>query len=245
MMNILKQSFRIGSAMFVLGTLITIALPVAADHPITVDLEVEPFMIGETEMTEEDRRAMDDTLIDFVAAVNARDGDLLTTVFIDETTALPHAEFIESFQEITFYVDDVEVTSTGEDYLNGIISMDFKYRFDGERINGSISIAGLKQSLRFEKQESGAWLITEGELAESTSLGGGFGLIIILAVIVAAFNLWMLIDVATRAQVHRRAGWVIFILLVSPIGALVYLFVGRRKAIQKKKGHATTHTEQA
>src|SRR5215471_20260695 len=82
-----------------------------------------------------------------------------------------------------------------------------------------------------------------GELANSGKLPSGllFALVPLL-VLVVALDVYCLIDLA-RAKSVRNAPkivWAIVILFVSaPIGALIYLFVGRDRDITRREADAS------
>jgi len=58
-----------------------------------------------------------------------------------------------------------------------------------------------------------------------------FGL---FALVLFAFWLWMLIDCCTKTfpEENDKIMWVLIIVLVGPIGAAVYFFVGRPKGVK-------------
>ena len=63
-------------------------------------------------------------------------------------------------------------------------------------------------------------------------LGGGMMLVFaIIGIAVLAFWIWALIDAIKNPRLtdNERIIWIIVILLTSWLGALIYLFVGRKK----------------
>ena len=75
--------------------------------------------------------------------------------------------------------------------------------------------------------------------AAETSLGVGIGLIALLALIALAstvFWLWIVIEVAMKEpddSGNQKIVWLLVILLVGPIGALIYFFVRRPQRISE------------
>lgn len=62
-------------------------------------------------------------------------------------------------------------------------------------------------------------------------LGPLLPILILVVILVAAFELWMLVDVALNKNIDdkTKAWWIIGMILVHPFVALVYLFTDRRK----------------
>lgn len=63
-------------------------------------------------------------------------------------------------------------------------------------------------------------------------VGGGMMLVFaIIGIAVLAFWIWALIDAIKNPRLtdNERIIWIIVILLTSWLGALIYLFVGRKK----------------
>ena len=57
--------------------------------------------------------------------------------------------------------------------------------------------------------------------------------IIIAIVLFWVFSLWMLYDIFTRKNIKNKWLWVVLIILFGLIGAIIYFFVERRRAIKE------------
>ena len=64
-----------------------------------------------------------------------------------------------------------------------------------------------------------------------THLGAWLPLIIVVAAVVFAFEIWMIVDVALNKHVadKPKAWWIVGMLIVHPFVAIAYFFTDRRK----------------
>lgn len=62
-------------------------------------------------------------------------------------------------------------------------------------------------------------------------LGIWLPIIIIVAILIAAFEVWMIVDVAINKKLSdkAKAWWIIGMVLIHPIVAIVYFFTDRKK----------------
>lgn len=62
-------------------------------------------------------------------------------------------------------------------------------------------------------------------------LGVWLPIIIIIALLVAAFEIWMIVDVAINKKLSdkAKAWWIIGMVLIHPFVAIVYFFTDRKK----------------
>lgn len=66
---------------------------------------------------------------------------------------------------------------------------------------------------------------------QSWHLGIWLPIIIIIAVLLLAFEIWMIVDAALNKKISDKAKtwWIIGMVLIHPIVAIVYFFTDRRK----------------
>jgi magnesium-transporting ATPase (P-type) len=66
-------------------------------------------------------------------------------------------------------------------------------------------------------------------------LGAWLPALIVVAVLVLAFEVWMIVNAATNDKLIKKAKtwWIIGMVLVHPIVAIVYFFTARQKATPK------------
>jgi hypothetical protein len=62
-------------------------------------------------------------------------------------------------------------------------------------------------------------------------LGAWLPVIIVVAVLIFAFEIWMIVDAAVNRQMSDRARvwWIIGMLIIHPVVAIVYFFTDHRK----------------
>jgi len=62
-------------------------------------------------------------------------------------------------------------------------------------------------------------------------LGAWLQVIIVLAILIAAFEIWMIVDVALKKNLSDKAKtwWIIGMIIVHPFVAIFYFFTDRRK----------------
>jgi hypothetical protein len=62
-------------------------------------------------------------------------------------------------------------------------------------------------------------------------LGAWLPIIIIVALLIAAFEVWMIVDAATNKKISDKAKtwWIIGMVIIHPFVAIVYYFTDRRK----------------
>ena len=58
---------------------------------------------------------------------------------------------------------------------------------------------------------------------------GNFGISEVLYILATIFWIWMLIESITKERGQDRLIWVLVVLLLGPLGALIYFFVRRSK----------------
>jgi len=63
-------------------------------------------------------------------------------------------------------------------------------------------------------------------------LGAWLPILILIAILIAVFEVWMLVDVAINKKISDKAKtwWVIGMVAIHPVVAIVYFFTDRRKA---------------
>ena len=68
-------------------------------------------------------------------------------------------------------------------------------------------------------------------------LGAWLPVLIVAAVLILAFEVWMIVNAATNNKLSNKAKtwWIIGMVLVHPIVAIVYFFTARQKAPVKSK----------
>ncbi len=62
-------------------------------------------------------------------------------------------------------------------------------------------------------------------------LGAWLPIIILAALLISAFEIWMIVDVAINKKISDKAKtwWIIGMVIIHPFIALVYFFTDRRK----------------
>jgi hypothetical protein len=58
---------------------------------------------------------------------------------------------------------------------------------------------------------------------------GSLGIPEIIVLLATIFWIWMLIDVLTKERGENRLVWVLVVILLGPLGALIYFIVRRSK----------------
>lgn len=68
-------------------------------------------------------------------------------------------------------------------------------------------------------------------LHSAPHLGAWLPLIIVIALLIAVFEIWMIVDVALKKKVSDKAKtwWIIGMLLIHPFVAIAYFFTDHRK----------------
>jgi len=63
------------------------------------------------------------------------------------------------------------------------------------------------------------------------NLGIWLPIIVVAALLIAAFEVWMIIDVAINKKINDKAKvwWIIGMVIIHPFVAIVYFFTDRRK----------------
>ena len=62
-------------------------------------------------------------------------------------------------------------------------------------------------------------------------LGAWLPIIVVIALLIFAFEIWMIVDAATNKEItdKARAWWIIGMLIIHPFVAIVYFFTDHRK----------------
>ncbi|HEX3568820.1 MAG TPA: hypothetical protein VHT70_04055 [Candidatus Saccharimonadales bacterium] len=63
------------------------------------------------------------------------------------------------------------------------------------------------------------------------SLGAALPIVVIVALLFFAFEIWMIVDTATNKKLSdkAKAWWIVGMLLVHPFVAIIYFFTDHRK----------------
>lgn len=111
----------------------------------------------------------------------------------------------------------------------------------GYIIHFTSKIEGLKTYFIFEKID-GEWYLLESDFAKKLD-SKVFNLVFVIVLLIFAFWIWMIVDVAKK-PIKSKTLWVLVIILFNFIGAIIYFIFPRRKYIKSFKKDEKLNTDE-
>lgn len=177
-----------------------------------------------------DKTEIQSQVILIVNAVNEGDANSILNIISPNARADLRGELEEGIAGKAIWFQQSIVSY--EDLGNNRVKVKGSYAAEGT----GWSVSGFSNYFVFEKVGD-SWLLFDTDFHKKLGPGPVFqilGVIVAICLILGAFTLWMLID-AIRRQFDSKTMWIILIIFLGPLGAILYLFMVRRKLRRQEK----------